>query len=77
MIARMPATNNPEFCALVMNALLFKLGGQYTLSLVEIAKLSQEYPSVRIALNVQEEEVTLTLLSDNPENDAPYVEAIE
>jgi hypothetical protein len=58
-----PATDNPEFCALVMNTLLFKLGGQYTLSLLEIAQVTADYPSVRVAYNIATSDFTLTLLT--------------
>ena len=63
----------PDFNAIVLTALLFKLGGQITLSIEQLSELSREYPKLRIALQIPQEgdpidrastaQVTLTLLS--------------
>jgi hypothetical protein len=63
----------PDFNALVLTALLFKLGGQITLSIEDLSSLSREYPKIRIALQIPHEgdpidrastaQVTLTLLA--------------
>lgn len=71
MIAQMDAADAPEFCALALNLMLFKLGGQITFSLVELALNTKDYPKIRVALDVLNEKVTLTLLSDEQVNDRP------
>ena len=57
----------PDFSALVLNVLLFKLGGQITLPIAQLGEVAKDYPKIRIAfnpsLNVFEQAVTLTLIS--------------
>jgi hypothetical protein len=73
-------TDHPDFAALVLNVLLFKLGGQITIPITQLSDISKEYPKIRIAL--LEARVTLTLLSaegggygeEGPEGKTPISE---
>ena len=70
----------PELIAMLMCVLMFKLGGQVTLTLAEIEHIHKEYPQVRFTLvkdpvdrdNPAKEQLTITLLSyDHVDNDKP------
>lgn len=63
MITETAATAHPEFCALALNVLLFKLGGQITIPMNQLAEVSKEFPSFRLAMDFPNESITLTLLS--------------
>ena len=63
MIQQMNAVDNPEFLALALNVMLFKLGGQITMSLKEMSDCSLEYPAIRLAFNTVTQDITLTLRS--------------
>ncbi len=61
-----PAVSHPEFCAMVLNVLLFKLGGQVVIPVKDLTQVCLEYPSFRLAMDLLvpgAEAVTLTLLS--------------
>jgi len=67
----------PDFISILLCCLLFKLGGQITLSLGEIADIHGQFPSIRFALSniggdPHDERITATLRSfDHVENDKP------
>jgi len=72
------AHDAPEFVSILLCCLLFKLGGQITLTLGEIEEIHSQYPSIRFALGVgnsddpKDERITATLRSrDHVENDRP------
>jgi hypothetical protein len=68
----------PDFVSILLCCLLFKLGGQISLSLGAIEQIQQQFPSIRLTLSRElgadcaNEILTLTLRSrDHVENDHP------
>lgn len=52
---------DPEMQLLLLNFMLMKLGGQITLSMLDLAQLSQDYAGFRSAFDLHDESLTLTL----------------
>lgn len=52
---------DPEMQLLLLNFMLMKLGGQITLSMLDLAQLSQDYVGFRAAFDLNEQSLTLTL----------------
>lgn len=76
-ISRIEASDAPEMVSVLLCCLLFKLGGQITLSLNEIQETHAQFPSIRLALqdvnDATSARLTLTLRSrDHVENDRPH-----
>jgi len=67
----------PDFISILLCCMLFKLGGQITLSLGEINDIHSQFPSIRFALSKigddpRDEQLTATLRSlDHVDNDRP------
>lgn len=77
-VLNIEAHDAPEFVSILLCCLLFKLGGQLSLTLGEIEEIHLQFPMIRFALAQQDgmpqrdERITMTLRSrDHVENDRP------
>jgi hypothetical protein len=75
-IPQIQAHDAPDMVALLLNVLLFKLGGQVSITLDEIATIKDEFPNLRIAFLADNivpanSQLILTSRSARPENDRP------
>ena len=70
----------PDMIAILLCVMLFKLGGQVTITLGELEQIHREFPTIRFALltdavnpsNLAQEQLTCTLLAhDHVNNDRP------
>ena len=62
---------DPDMQLLLLNFMLMKLGGQITLSIVDLAQLSKDYAGFRAAYDLAEQVLTLTLKTRSEEFPEP------